>query len=155
VAGGAGLVRHEAPSEVLQELKEEADATTEKLVDGLMSRFPVKNTFFTKILRALRPELPVRLAEDEALYAKARALETDYTLKPVWSEFTKRSLNRMFSFLFATSTGRPTTLQEGSKEAKSEAKGRVPMGARIRRGGYQLRAGRGVHRQHSQVPRTN
>jgi hypothetical protein len=66
-------------SNVLQELQEETDATTEKLVDGLMSRLPAKNPFFTKILRALRPEFPVALAEDEALYEKTKPLEFDYT----------------------------------------------------------------------------
>lgn len=68
---------------VLEELKEESDATTEKLVDGLLSRFPPKNNFFTKILRVLRPELPVTLAEDEALYSTTRPLEDDYTWKRV------------------------------------------------------------------------
>jgi hypothetical protein len=68
---------------VLEELKEESGAMTETLVDGLLSRCPPKNTFFTKVLRVLRPELPVTLAEDEALYAKTRPLEADYTLSRV------------------------------------------------------------------------
>jgi hypothetical protein len=68
---------------ILEELKEEPGATTEKLVDGLLSRFPPKDSFFTKVLRVVRPELPVTLAEDEALYTKTRPVEAEYTLNRV------------------------------------------------------------------------
>jgi hypothetical protein len=68
---------------ILEELKEEPSVTTEKLVDGLLSRFPSKNTFFTKVLRVLRPELPVTLAEDQSLYARTKPLEAEYTMNRV------------------------------------------------------------------------